>query len=377
MKLLIVSKKSDRSEASLFCWLSTRGHQVTIVCHPGDRHQETYRRAGIPVYERAIRNRLDLPEIFFLRKLLQKEQFDLAYSSFNAGLSCANLAAIGGLCHSAAYRGTLGNVSRWDPSGYLTYLHPNVKAIACNCEAVQTFLAAQGLDSSLLRTVYKGHDSEWYRGETALRREELGLPEDVPLIGCTANFRPLKGLEVLIEAFGELSEETGAHLVLVGEERTGAERQLVERLGLSERVHLLGYHPHASRISPLFQIAVMPSTRREGVPRAIIEAMSQGVCCVVSDVGGLPELIEDNVSGRVVRAGDISGLRDALRRLLSCEETRASFGRAARKRVDQRFNLQLYFERMEELFLAAAESRRKRVSPPPHSQADGSASHIE
>jgi L-malate glycosyltransferase len=85
---------------------------------------------------------------------------------------------------------------------------------------------------------------------------------------------------------------------------------------------------------------VMPSLDREGLPRAAIEAMAQGVPAVVTDVGGMSELVRDGVEGFVVLPGRPPALADALLRLMRNPELRRMMGRQARERIRTEFSVE-------------------------------------
>jgi glycosyltransferase involved in cell wall biosynthesis len=85
---------------------------------------------------------------------------------------------------------------------------------------------------------------------------------------------------------------------------------------------------------------VMPSLRREGMARSVMEAMAQSLPTVVSDVGGLPELIRHEESGLVTRAGDPSALADAIARLARDPELCRLYGSRARERIRADFTIQ-------------------------------------
>jgi glycosyltransferase involved in cell wall biosynthesis len=175
-----------------------------------------------------------------------------------------------------------------------------------------------------------------------------------------------KGVDVLIRAFAELAPRyprVKLRLASDGPQRAEFET-LVESLGLTHRVEFLGNvkRDHISRELRQCSIFVLPSrTNSESFGIAAAEAMAVDRAVIASRIGGLPELIEDDVSGLLVTPGCVESLEQALRRLLDDEGLRRRLGQAAGKRVRQQFlwdrTCALYQDLFEELTpTTAAES---------------------
>src|SRR5690606_32900296 len=133
----------------------------------------------------------------------------------------------------------------------------------------------------------------------------------------------------------------GAHLVLIGAIEDWRIPRAIARSAVRNRIHCLGYRSDAAALAGAFDVFVLPTLRREGLPRAVIESMAQGVAVVVTAAGGSPELIEDGVSGRVIKPGHAAELTQALLELLSDDERRQRYGSAAQERIATRFNVEL------------------------------------
>ena len=167
--------------------------------------------------------------------------------------------------------------------------------------------------------------------------------QDGPItIACVGRLVPEKGQSLLIEAVGELRDAgVDVRLVLVGDgpQREGLER-LVDASGLRDRVELRGAvaHTEVEHILHEADIFCLPSFA-EGVPIVLMEAMAMELPVVACQVMGIPELIEADVTGCLVRPGSRDALVDALSALAADPDRRASFGRAARERVAAEFEL--------------------------------------
>ena len=196
--------------------------------------------------------------------------------------------------------------------------------------------------------VYKGHDIKNYK-KTSLTRDDIGLPPDTFLIGMLANIRPLKGLDVLLKAIAKI-ENRDISLLVIGEMRDPSVPKLIKELGLGERVNLLGYRTDGSELISLCDASLMPSTRREGLPRAIVESMAQEIPCVVSDVGGLPELIKDGDRGWVTKAADVNSLKEALIEVYDNRDEARRRSKNARDWAMENLSKETYHKKMLDVF---------------------------
>lgn len=161
-------------------------------------------------------------------------------------------------------------------------------------------------------------------------RALLGVAADVPVIGTVGNFTPKKDHATLVGAFALLARDhEDAILVLIG---TGPEedaiRRLVDDAGLTARVRFLGSRPDVPDLLRGLDVFVL-SSRYEGLPIALLEAMAAGVGCVATSVGGVTEVVTHGVDGLLVSPGDPAALGTAISKVLEDEELRTTLGTAA------------------------------------------------
>lgn len=150
----------------------------------------------------------------------------------------------------------------------------------------------------------------------------------------------VKGVPVLFEALQRL-DMPGLRVTLIGDgpERAGLEREAAER-GLSGTVDFAGYRNQSEVAEALrdTDALVLPSFA-EGVPVVLMEAMASARPVVTTRIAGVPELVEDGVSGRLVPPGDVEALAEALRAVLSDADLRACMGAAGRAKVCAEFDI--------------------------------------
>lgn len=324
-----------RPEAEMFIGLQQSGCKVTVMTEADSDYAPRMRDAGIEVIDFRSRGKFSLRSIREVRA--QLPGYDIAYAFTNPTIANTVRAARDAPVKVVTYRGQTGNLSRFDPTSYLTHLHPRVDAIICVADAVRASVARELRDPHKAVTVYKGHDLAWYRDVRPADRATLGVHDDAPIVLCVSNYRPRKGLEWLIESFSAVA--TDAHLLLAGNGTDSeALAAVAARCGLEpRRFHALGHVDDVLPINAAADIAVLAALKREGLPKSVIEAMALGVAPVVSDTGGNAELVEHGVSGLVVPPGDTSALTAALGRLLREREERAAFAAAARERIGTHF----------------------------------------
>lgn len=227
--------------------------------------------------------------------------------------------------------------------------------IITNSDAVGSFF----VNSGRTETVYNGVDLARFDSEIdgGRIRLEFKLGKDTMLIGTIGHFAPLKGYEQLLEAMEKVvGEGFNVKLALVGDSiypHSNTYKQkilsLVNSMGLRDRVIFTGFRDDIPELLASFDLFVLPS-RSEGFGRVNLEAMAMGKPVISTNVGGIPEVVVDGVTGILVPPGDPNALSRALMKLLDDPNQRESMGREGRKRVKERFHLQGSVQRIQEIY---------------------------
>ena len=342
MRVLALTEESDRSETALLVGLKNAGIEIMVAGSPTAERASELDGAKIPINLLRCKSKIDFTAMRTLRSILRQSPYDIVHAFTARMLSNVLFASLGLPIKVVAYRGTTGHVSRIDPTSWVTFLNPRVSAISCVSKAVRSYLETCGVPSKKLFVIYKGHEIDWYSHGQAVNLAEFGIPPEASVISCVANIRPVKGVDILIQSFRELLSRAALsrqlHLLVIGEMRDPSIQELGH--GADSNIHFLGYHPDASRIISASTIYVQPSRAREGLPKAVIEAMSQGLAVVVSDAGGLPELVRHEIDGLVCPAGQSAPLLQVIARLLADEDLRKRLGKSARNRIQSDFSVQ-------------------------------------
>mgnify|MGYP006149681189 FL=1 len=343
LKVLAISSYTDtwnsvRPEGEMLIALAQAGAEVTLMTQGNAEYARRFREAGLTLIDYHPPKKFSLAAIRRIRHELKVGQFDALYCFNNLAIANSVWAALGLPVKLITYRGQTGNISRWDPSCYLTHLHPRVDAIICVAEAVRADLLQQSrLGPERIVTIYKGHEPEWYADVIPADLATLGLPAGAPVVICVANARPRKGVPVLLEAFHSLPDN-GWQLLLVGGGMDSPEfRALINAGAAAARVHAAGFRRDVLNLVAACQIGVLPTVKREGLPKTVIEAMAFGLPVVVTDSGGSRELVVEGQTGHVVKAGDGVALATALAQLMASDERRQAMGQAGREHLFSHF----------------------------------------
>ncbi|MCI5222077.1 MAG: glycosyltransferase family 1 protein [Candidatus Electrothrix sp. AR4] len=247
--------------------------------------------------------------------------------------------------------------------------HSASAVIGCSKAILEEVDSTWGLDGQETFVINNPIDNDFFNPLCSSQKNSNRYEKKKLTIGYFGRIDSGKGVDVLYEAFKEAANtaEKTIELVFVGQDRSRPHYQqtwseyLMECArndGLSEHIKFLGYYPRNEL--PLmyssFDICVVPSKKFENFPYACLEPMSCGRAVVASRCGGIPEMIEDGISGLLVKPGNSSSLARALVKLIENGNLRKSLGRNARQRVENLYSrtyiakktLQLYKKVLQE-----------------------------
>lgn len=183
-------------------------------------------------------------------------------------------------------------------------------------------------------------------------REELGIPDGAPVVGSVGRLEPVKGYDVMLEAFRRLEEavpagEPAPHLVVAG---GGSELdELREEARTMARGHFPGFRDDVARLHGAFDLFTMASWS-EGTSLSLLEAMSSGLCPVVTEVGGNPDVLGSELGHRLVPPGEPEALAEAWARALADRSRTRADGLRARARVKERYSVDAMVTEYERLY---------------------------
>ena len=222
--------------------------------------------------------------------------------------------------------------------------------VAVSGEDRRKMIEVEGVDPAKIRLIPNGIPSP-ANGAGADVRTELGIEPGAPVLGVVCELRAQKALEVLFEAAALLLVEFPTLKVLVAGD--GPERARLEegarRLGVADTVLFLGIRRDVPAVLAAVDVAVL-SSDYEGSPLSVMEYMAAAKPVVSTRVGGVPELVQEDVHGLLVEPRDPEALAEAVARLLRDPALAKRLGAEGRKRQQREFSLEAMVGRIEDLY---------------------------
>ena len=351
--------------------LASRGCEVHLACGPygpGDataliREAEA---SGIKVWTirslvRRIDPRHDAAAALALARLLRREKYDVVHThSTKAGMlgrAAAWLCRVPVIIHT--FHGVPFDTRRDNWKTRLCFISERFFCLFCHKlvsvgEVLRGELIAHRVAKpGKIETIRSGVDFATLDApaDRAAVRRELGLPERARVIGFVGRLAEQKAPDVLLDAFALVRKALpDAHLVLVGEGPLHDQlAAAAARLHLSGCVHLLGERADVPRVMAALDLFALPS-RWEGVGRALTEAMYMKLPVVSTGVNGVPELVQDEVTGLIIKGDDPADAAEKIVRLLTDTELARALGLAAHDRVKSLMSSETMVEAIMNLY---------------------------
>ena len=329
-------------------WLCERGVRLVLAAQPDSRILEEARQAGLETAEVRMRGAWDVPAVLRLARLIRHGKIDLVHthSSIDAwvGGAAARIARVPVVRSrhvSIPIRGGLNPV----------YTRLADRVITSG-EAIRRLVLAGGVRPDAVVALPAGVDLATFTPGVPGDAVRAEFHDGRPVIGSIAMFRGSKGHQHLVDAFQSLlGEFPDAQLLLVGD---GIRRQWVEDLarqrGLASAVRFLGFRRDVADLLRVMNCFVLASTRTEGVPQSLLQAMAVGVPVVASAIGGIPEVIADGKTGLLVPPQDPAALARAIAEVLRAPAAARERAQAARALVETRYSRDVCVDRLLALY---------------------------
>lgn len=320
--------------------LRARGHQTLLVAHP-DGQLRQRAAEGLDLVALAPRHEVDLSAAWRLSRLIKRERPDVVHAHDPHAVSMAAWALSLGV---GAKMPPLVAARRVDfplrRNAFSRWKYRQVTCFVCASDMIRQLLVSQGFDPERVVTVHEGVDLERIRAVPALDiHAELHLPHGAPVIANIAALAPHKGQRYLVEAMHlVVQKEPDARLVIFGEGelRSSLERQIRDAT-LGRHVVLAGFRRDVIGLLKTADIFVMSSVM-EGLGTSLLDAMACAKPIVATNVGGIPEAVQNGVTGILVPERKPRALADALIALLRDAPRRAAFGAAGLEHVRRAFS---------------------------------------
>jgi len=235
----------------------------------------------------------------------------------------------------------------------LRQLTPHMDQVIAVSRMIEAKLENEGRTAAPVRLIYNGVDLSRYdhTEPCCTLPEEYGMEPGSQIVGVVARLEPEKGHATLIEAWPQvLRAVPDAYLLIVGE---GSRREALEAqardMRVAHRVVFTGRRDDVPSVTAALDVAVLPSYR-EAQGLSILEAMALSRPVVASNVGGIPEMIEDGVTGLLVPPHDADGLARSISRLLLDHPLADTLARAGHDLVHDRFCVELMVSEIQAIY---------------------------
>jgi len=301
------------------------------------------------------------PSVFRLAALIRREGADLVHSNSLYGLHgpwAALLARVPHVCHVREIPDVPKPVQKLLTT---TAARLSARVIPMTCAVAGLFRSTEPWGSKVT-VIPDGIDLAAFDARVSGERirRELRIPAGAPLLGFVGRLDPWKGADVFVRAAAEFARRwPDAHFLVCGGDLPGYEayaervRRLAVELGLDGRIHFTGWTyclDDIPEVMAALDVLVHTSTRPEPFGLVLVEAMATARPVVASNNGGVPEVVEDGVTGLLVEPGDWRAVAAAVDGLLADPSRAAAFGAAGRARVERLFEVRAYAEKVQALY---------------------------
>ncbi len=328
--------------------MRTAGHHMEALCQPHARLAQCLRDEGFEVHTLLMDGpRNYVRGVFRVRSLLRTGHFDVLNTHSRRDTLLAGVA--GRLAGTPLIVRTRHLAVK--PGSLVSYTGVPHRVIAIS-EYVRRLLLERRVDPARVATIYTPIPLSSVVERSSLRHE-LGVPADAVVVGCVAVMRDKKGHRALIDAMAALLRRPDVFLVLVGDGAPLLEelQAYVRAQGLQDKVLFTGRRSDIPNVLAGFDIFAL-ATEQEALGTSFIEAGAAGLPVVGTDVGGVPEVVEDGVTGLLVPVHDQGALENAIRMLIENPARCRSMGRAGMRavRCSDRFTSENMVRRTEQCY---------------------------
>lgn len=334
--------------------MKARGHRVILVTPSHSALSEKCKKNDIKVFNLLFTNERFLLNVFKLRKIFNTLKADVVnpHSSKDGwvGVLAARLSRVPCIIRSRHIEVDYPNrfISQYAFKGLPHHVITTSERIR------RRLIDELGVEYNRIDTIPTGVDTDRFcplRNQGILR-DELGISKEKKIVGMISVLRSWKGHRYFIEAAKQLSEDNDdLHFVIVGDGPQKKDIQLLlQEFDLVGKVSLLGHREDVPNVLADFNLLVLPSTGQEGIPQIVLQAQAMKIPVVGTRIGGIPEVIQDGVTGRLVPPGDSTRLSCAISEALKCYSFSCSMAEKAAQMVYTNHSLREMGNRLELIY---------------------------
>jgi L-malate glycosyltransferase len=344
--------------------LKTRGHEQWVVGQPGSPLLERAGADGLEVFGIPMPSEFSPSAIWKLSRLFHRLKIQAVHMHTPRACTLGGIAARISKVKVKVISRRVDFTLRYNPLRKLKYGWGIDRIIAVS-GAIRGVLIQDGMDPDRIEVIHSGVGLSRFdpdlSGDTF--RKEMGIGPETSVIGNIAHFADHKGHRYLVEAAGEvIRHRPGARFVLVGDgELKKTIESQVRGLGLENNVVFTGFRTDIPSILAAFDLFVL-SSHLEGLCTSLMDAMAMGKPVVATTAGGIPEVVEDGVTGLLVPPKNPPALAEAMIRMIEDADLRRKFGEAGRRRAVEQFGDEAMVVKTETLYQTILKSKGERTA---------------
>lgn len=313
----------------------------TVLCVENSLFEKRLSNTNINYVSAPLRIKMDLRFVFKIRRICKAKNIDIIHIHDPIALQLTIIAdKIYNLPSFVLSKKTSFPIKERKKTLY-KYNYSKIKKILCVSKETENITRKAIIDKSKLMTIYHGTNLKTKNTETPFKiREKFNITDEKTIVGHIGNHIRAKHLETLINVVDTVINTENRNdfiFVQIGSfsKRTDALLEKVKLLKLENYIIFIGYMPEASNFIPQFDMSLMTS-QSEGLPQFIYESMYHKTPIVSTNVGGIPELITDEVNGFLAPMHDSKKLSDRILELNASKKLREEFvSKSYRKLLEQ------------------------------------------
>ncbi len=359
MRVLVISDYDDninavRPEGALFIGLHKAGVDVQVMTYGHTPFADFFRQAGIRVIDFHPTKKFDSATVHRIRTELIEQKIDLLHLFNNKAIINGIKASKGLPVKVLTYRGYTGNIHWWDPTNYLTHLHPRIDKITCVSDAVKEVFEQQlFFPKDKAVTVSKGHHAAWYENIKKGDLSEFNFPKDAVIVSVVANARRMKGIPYLLQAMEHLSKKEALYFLLIGRGLDDPKTiKQLKKTGWKERVVFAGFRKDVLSLVKACDLSLLPSVKGEGLSKVLLESLFLARPTIMTDISGNKGLAIHNETGIVIPPRDPKAMADALQKLGGDTALREQIGLAGQQYISTHYTVERSVQEMKAVYKA-------------------------
>ena len=298
-------------------WLNAHGHQAWLICNPDSQVHSKASELGTRLVTMPLRSRVDLASSWRLWKFCRRNKIELlkTYSSKGHWL-CLPLYLCGiPLSRARCITDPIGTKGR-----AFVFKHGCSQIVADASVIKRHLVEEHHINPAKVQVIGSAVDLEKFKppGDRIKFRREIGVDDDIPLIGNVGMIRPDKGQLVLVEAARlVLEQRPDARFVIVGQgtgilKRGINVRNAIDQAGLADKIIMAGYRWDTPDVYAACDMIVIASLHTEASPIVLREAFASGRPLIATKVGDIPEIVQHRHNGLLIEPGDSRVLADGI-----------------------------------------------------------------